>query len=131
MITWLGLGNTLSALLNHPKQLDLLRSDLGKHAQPAVWERLLWQPAVGMLQGMSRSDHLARDRNPCFDADDLRDHAAHRDPAVYDRPDEFDITRDVMPTVPFGQGPHSCIGNWLANAELVAALTALIQRLPI
>ena len=56
--------------------------------------------------------------------------AAHRDPAVYDRPDEFDITRNVMPTVSFGQGPHSCIGNWLANAELVAELTLLVQRLP-
>ncbi|WP_264056280.1 cytochrome P450 [Mycobacterium nebraskense] len=56
--------------------------------------------------------------------------AAHRDPAVYDRPDEFDITRNVMPTVSFGQGPHSCIGNWLANAELVAAVTLLTRRLP-
>lgn len=56
--------------------------------------------------------------------------AAHRDPAVYPRPDEFDITRNVMPTLSFGQGPHSCIGNWLANTELVAALGALLQRLP-
>ena len=56
--------------------------------------------------------------------------AAHRDPAVYERPDEFDITRNVMPTVSFGQGPHSCIGNWLANTELVVALQLLMERLP-
>jgi cytochrome P450 len=49
---------------------------------------------------------------------------------VYPRPDDFDITRNVMPTVSFGQGRHSCIGNWLANTELVAALRALIERLP-
>jgi cytochrome P450 len=56
--------------------------------------------------------------------------AANRDPAVYPRPDDFDITRNVMPTVSFGQGRHSCIGNWLANTELLAALRALIERLP-
>jgi cytochrome P450 len=55
---------------------------------------------------------------------------AHRDPAVYDRPDEFDITRNVMPTVSFEQGPHSCVGNWLANTELIAALRLLVRRLP-
>jgi cytochrome P450 len=56
--------------------------------------------------------------------------AAHGDPAVYERPDEFDINRNVMPAVSFGQGPHSCTGNWLANTELVAALRLLIRRLP-
>ena len=40
--------------------------------------------------------------------------AAHRDPAVYDRPDEFDITRNVMPTVSFGQGLTAVSGTgWL------------------
>lgn len=34
-----------------------------------------------------------------------------------------------MPTVSFGQGTHSCIGNWLAKTELVAALTLLMRRL--
>jgi cytochrome P450 len=56
--------------------------------------------------------------------------AAHRDPAVYERPDESDITRNVMPAVSFGQGPHSCIGNWLANTELGAARRLLMRRLP-
>lgn len=56
--------------------------------------------------------------------------ADNRDPAVYPCPDDFDITRNVMPTVSFGQGRHSCIGNWLANTERVAALGALIKRLP-
>jgi cytochrome P450 len=35
-----------------------------------------------------------------------------------------------MPAVSFGQGPHSCIGNWLANTEVLVALRALLDRLP-
>jgi cytochrome P450 len=117
--TMLALDNTLSALLTHPDQLELLRSDPDKYLQPAVWEGLRWEPAVGLLP------------RACPEA--LTWHginAAHRDPAVYPPPDEFDITRNVMPTLSFGQGPHSCIGNWLANTELVAALDALLRRLP-
>lgn len=129
--TMLALGNTLSALLNHPEQLDLLRSDLEKYVEPAVWEGLRWEPAVGMLP---RACPVATTWHgieiPALTPMIFAINAAHRDPAVYDRPDEFDITRNVMPTVSFGQGPHSCIGNWLANTELVAALTLLVRRLP-
>jgi cytochrome P450 len=35
-----------------------------------------------------------------------------------------------MPPVSFGQGPHSCIGNWLANTEVLVALRILLDRLP-
>ncbi|BBX16887.1 cytochrome P450 [Mycolicibacterium duvalii] len=47
--TALALGNILSALLNHPEQWELLRSDLDRYLQSAVWEGMRWEPAVGML----------------------------------------------------------------------------------
>lgn len=129
--TMLALGNILSALLNHPEQFDLLRSDLDNYAQPAVWEGLRWEPAVGMLpRACPEATTWHGIEIPAMTPMIFAINAANRDPAVYDRPDEFDITRNVMPTVSFGQGPHSCIGNWLANAELVAALRLLVQRLP-
>jgi cytochrome P450 len=129
--TMLALGNILSALLNHREQLDLLRSDLEKYVQPAVWEGLRWEPAVGMLpRACPEAVTWHGIEIPASTPMIFAINAAHRDPAVYDQPDEFDITRNVMPTVSFGQGPHSCIGNWLANAELVAALRLLMRRLP-
>jgi cytochrome P450 len=129
--TMLALGNILSALLNHREQLDLLRSDLEKYVQPAVWEGLRWEPAVGMLpRACPEAVTWHGIEIPASTPMIFAINAAHRDPAVYDQPDEFDITRNVMPTVSFGQGPHSCIGNWLANAELVAALRLLLRRLP-
>jgi cytochrome P450 len=127
----LALGNILSALLNHREQLDLLRSDLETYVQPAVWEGLRWEPAVGMLpRACPEAVTWHGIEIPASTPMIFAINAAHRDPAVYDQPDEFDITRNVMPAVSFGQGPHSCIGNWLANTELVAALRLLTRRLP-
>jgi cytochrome P450 len=129
--TTLALGNILSALLNHPDQLDLLRSDPGRYLQSAVWEGLRWEPAVGMLPRACPEATIWQGIGiPALTPIIFAINAANRDPAVYPQPDQFDITRNVMPTVSFGQGRHSCIGNWLANTELLAALLAFIERLP-
>jgi cytochrome P450 len=129
--TTLALGNILSALLNHPDQLNLLRSDPDHYLQPAVWEGLRWEPAVGMLPRACPETVTWQGIDiPALTPMIFAINAANRDPAVYPQPDDFDITRTVMPTVSFGQGRHSCIGNWLANTELLAALRALIERLP-
>jgi cytochrome P450 len=129
--TALALGNILSALLRHPDQLDLLRSDPDRYLQSAVWEGLRWEPAVGMLPRACPETTTWHGIDiPALTPMIFAINAANRDPAVYPRPDDFDITRNVMPTVSFGQGRHSCIGNWLANTELLAALRALVLRLP-
>ncbi|MBI3213742.1 MAG: cytochrome P450 [Mycobacterium sp.] len=129
--TSLALGNILSALLNHPDQLDLLRSDPDRYLQSTIWEGLRWEPAVGMLpRACPEATTWQGIGIPALTPMIFAINAANRDPAVYPRPDVFDITRNVMPTVSFGQGRHSCIGNWLAHTELVAALRALIERLP-
>ncbi|BBZ25883.1 cytochrome P450 [Mycolicibacterium madagascariense] len=129
--TTLALGNILSALLNHPEQWDLLRSDPQRHLQSAVWEGLRWEPAVGMLPRACPEAATWHGIDiPALTPMIFAINAANRDPAVYPRPHDVDITRNAMPTVSFGQGHHSCIGNWLANAELVTALGALVERLP-
>ena len=56
--------------------------------------------------------------------------AANRDPAAFDRPDSFDITRATRTHAAFGYGPHICIGQHLARLEMSTALNALLDRLP-
>ncbi|MEU5852259.1 cytochrome P450 [Saccharopolyspora shandongensis] len=129
--TMLALGNTLSALLTHPDQLALLESDLNEHADWAIWEALRWEPPVGLLPRVCPE---AVEWNglsiPALTPMIFSINAALRDPAVYEQPDEFDISRRQTTMLAFGQGPHSCAGNWLAIAELTTALKVLLQRLP-
>lgn len=129
--TMLALGNTLSALLTHPDQLAVLDSDPTEFTQWAIWEGLRWEPPVGLLprscpNGVEWNEIRIPPATPMI----FSINAAHRDPAVYDRPDDFDITRKKTVMLSFGQGPHSCAGNWLAIAELQTALALLRQRLP-
>jgi cytochrome P450 len=57
--------------------------------------------------------------------------SANTDESVFDRPEEFDITRDeAKPHLTFGSGIHHCLGAWLARAELQEALPLLAQRMP-
>ena len=56
--------------------------------------------------------------------------AAQRDPAIYDRPDEFDPDRGTIRHLAFGLGPHFCLGAPLARLETTIALSALTARFP-
>ncbi len=57
--------------------------------------------------------------------------AANRDPAVFERPDEFDPGRpNLRRHLAFAQGPHVCVGVHLARLEARASLRALLTGLP-
>lgn len=57
--------------------------------------------------------------------------SANRDERVWDRPERFDIFRDVGPSVAFGAGPHFCAGAWASRALIAeVALPRLFARLP-
>ena len=58
--------------------------------------------------------------------------SAMRDERVYERPDAFDIRRTDHPRLHpvFGGGPHRCLGEALARAELEEGLLVLAARLP-
>jgi cytochrome P450 len=56
--------------------------------------------------------------------------SANRDPAVFDRPDEFRLNRTGAAPIAFGYGAHYCLGAALARLETTAALRQILAREP-
>lgn len=54
--------------------------------------------------------------------------AANRDPAFWDRPDEFDVQRNPVGHLALGHGIHMCIGQMIARLEGECVLNALVRR---
>jgi cytochrome P450 len=58
----------------------------------------------------------------------------HRDPRIWERPEAFNPWRFVVKSetdrfayLPFGIGPHVCIGAQLATSEATLAIARLVQ----
>lgn len=57
--------------------------------------------------------------------------AANRDPAKFENPNQFDITRaNAKEHLAFGLGPHVCIGQHVANMQLECAYRQILSRFP-
>lgn len=56
--------------------------------------------------------------------------AANRDGRKFANPDKFDIQRERLPHLTFGQGFHACLGNALARIEGRIALDEVLNRFP-
>ena len=57
-------------------------------------------------------------------------HAANRDPAAFDNPDDLNLERGARHHVAFGYGPHQCLGQNLARAELEIVFDTLFRQIP-
>ncbi|MEX0284839.1 MAG: cytochrome P450 [Paracoccaceae bacterium] len=54
--------------------------------------------------------------------------SANRDDRVWDRPDQFDISRNLRKHLGFGHGRHTCMGLHLARRELINLVDAMRTR---
>jgi cytochrome P450 len=125
------LGNGIVLLSEHPEQLSMLR-DGGADWGTAVDEVLRYDPPV-LLTGRI----ALRDTEVCGER--VRGGlpvtvilaAANRDPAVFDDPERFDVTREnARDHVSFSAGRHYCLGAQLARMEGEVGLRTVFERFP-
>ena len=123
------LGNTVDALLEHPDQLEQVRSD--PSLVPAlVEEALRYDGPIQFLNRHATSDfELGGVTIPKGAQVVALLGSANRDERRYPDPDRFDVTRDTRGHVAFGLGAHFCLGAALARLEARSALEVLVPEL--
>ena len=125
------LANGLTALLQHPAEMQKLRADPLARVPGAVEEMLRYDgPAHGNFRSAVYDVEIGgklvtRDSRVllCWSA-------ANRDESLYPDHDgeRFDITRRQPGHMGFGSGAHVCLGSQLARLEARAVLTELVRQ---
>jgi len=124
------IANAILALLRHREHWTALASD-AELAPTIIEETLRYDPPVQLAGRIAGADMTIGGIDiPKGDNMMLLFAAAHRDPLVTDRPDDFDPTRDTVRHMAFGKGPHFCLGAPLARLETAVALSAVTKRFP-
>jgi cytochrome P450 len=127
------IGNMVWRLLEHPDQLELVRNDrsLIPHA---VEESLRYDAPV---HGLFRTNTEPTELHGVTLAENTKVmcsfFSANMDPEAWDRPEEFDVTRDLDTLKKhwaFGKGIHLCMGAPLSRIEAAVALEAVLDKLP-
>lgn len=129
------LTHGLHILTHHPDQRDKLLSDYDTLAPKAVEEILRYaSPVIHMRRTVTADGVTLASGSHTFSKGDrvvMWYPAANRDPAAFDDPELFDITRNPNNHLAFGgPGPHFCLGAHLARLELNVALKMIYDRYP-
>jgi cytochrome P450 len=125
------IANAILGLLERPEALAEVqaRTDL---VEAALEESLRLEPAAAAVDRYATSDTtLERARIGAGDLVRVSLGAANRDPAVFEEPDSYDLSRpNIRRHLAFAAGPHVCVGVHLARLEARLALRALLERFP-
>lgn len=124
------LAASMQVLCDHPEQWAMLREH-PELAMSAVEESMRHSPAVcSTLRTVTEDVELGGYTVPSGTFIFVNTFAANCDPAVYENPERFDITREAPPAIlTFGGGVHYCLGANLARLELAEALRILAGRM--
>lgn len=124
------LSGGLLALMENRDQYNWLMADLDARLPSAREELLRWtSPVIYMRRTATRNAVLADQTIKAGDKVVMYFGSANRDPAVFDRPDQLNLSRLENRQIAFGTGPHGCLGQHIARIEIDAMLREVLTRM--
>jgi cytochrome P450 PksS len=125
------IGSGALALVQHPDQLERLRSE-PTLIRSAVEElvRFVAPVETGTERYAVRDVEVAGTRIPRGELIVAVLASANRDPVQFEHPDTLDLGRANNRHLAFGMGMHYCLGAPLARLEAQIALSTLLRRAP-
>jgi cytochrome P450 len=123
--------HAMLALVENPEQRDWLMEDFENRISSAVEEFVRWSsPVLQFARFVTEDTEINGAPVQAGDKVGLFYCSANRDEAVFADPGVFDLSRSPNPHLGFGGGgPHFCLGNQLAKAELRNLFRELLTRL--
>ncbi len=121
------IARTMLELAARPEQWELLKG--GADLEVATEEFIRWvTPIHNMCRTAVDDFEVAGERVLAGEQLVLMYPAANRDPAHFERPETFDVTRDPNHHLAFGFGTHFCLGSSLARLEIRIFFEELLSR---
>lgn len=124
------IGNGVRALLRHPAQLSKFRATPSL-VESAIEEILRFDGPTGASVRIVASNQVLHGKSlKAGQRVFVMINAANHDPRIFDKPEQFDITRSPNLHLTFNYGPHFCMGAPLARLEGQIAIAEVLNRLP-
>jgi hypothetical protein len=124
------IGNGIYSLLRHPEQWQMLCGDPALVPQ-AIEEILRFEsPVQAVGRTVSEPIELSGAALAKNDIVVSLVGGANRDPAVFEDPERFDVTRKDQRPLSFGGGIHFCLGAQLARIEAAVVFETILRRIP-
>lgn len=122
---------SMLTLIEHPEALARLQEQPELLAGPALDEMLRWAPPVyHMRRTVTRDVELSGVHMRAGDKIAMWYASGNRDERAVPHADVLDLDRKKVDLLTFGkQGPHFCLGSFLAKLELRVTLEELIARI--
>jgi cytochrome P450 len=126
-----GFGNGMVSTFENPEQLELLRANPRGITDTAIEEFLRFDAPLHLFERTATADTeiggvMIRQGQKIA----ALLGSANRDETVFDRAEEFDLTREQNPHIGFGAGIHFCLGAPLSRIEMSESLPMLMERFP-
>ncbi|CZR67621.1 probable Cytochrome P450 55A3 [Phialocephala subalpina] len=121
-------------LLQHPEQLELLKSDPKKWTAPFVEELCRFHTASALATKRVAKEDVVIGGKLIKAGEGIiaATQSGNRDEDVFPNANVFDMkrSRGKEEALGYGWGEHRCVAEWLARAELEIVFATLWQKLP-